>query len=304
MILAGWDSAVVLAEIEEAHQLRDAVLRELRVVARHHEGRATPRSCASGRTTTMLTNAFAPFMTSTRLPQRRDHRRGHRLRPGPRRGDPRDRDARRHRHDGRRSTSATATTCDPCSRSLLARQAGRARRRRPRSRPAPTLAITQARAARLQGRHRARLGLRRRRVLEGHRQARRGRDLADVLGARRCASRAVGPDLQAPLHEALQARAADLPGVHLGSAQRLEVGGRHRRLDRPGRRRPRAAAHRHGRARWATSRSRTQPKHGALQPVGGHHGLLRPGAQEGRDRRHRQGARSVKSDPTAPAAAP
>ena len=48
--------------------------------------------------------------------------------------------------------------------------------------PGRTLAITQARAARVQGRHRARLGLRRRGVLEGHGQARRRRHLADVLG--------------------------------------------------------------------------------------------------------------------------
>ena len=37
--------------------------------------------------------------------------------------------------------------------------------------------------SRLQGRHRARLGLRRRRLLEGHRQARRRRHLAHLLGA-------------------------------------------------------------------------------------------------------------------------
>ena len=37
VILGGWDSRVARAEIEQAHKLQIADVRELRVVARHHE---------------------------------------------------------------------------------------------------------------------------------------------------------------------------------------------------------------------------------------------------------------------------
>ena len=108
-------------------------------------------------------------------------------------------------HGRRIVYSATRTTCAPAQRTCW-RASPRRSCSSPRWPPALYLGDHAGARARLSQRHPARLGLRRRGLLEGHRQARRGRHLADVLGS----SEGVhldGPGVQAPLHQEVQARA-------------------------------------------------------------------------------------------------
>ena len=165
----------------------DADVRELRAGRPTSRSAATPRSCASGPNNDMLDERVRAVHDASADTARRADRRRHRR---PARGSAR-RSARPRTLAGidmtalefKRDSARPAAAAEE----LLAAQARRARdRRRSLHAGAHARDHTGARS-RLQGRHRARLGLRRRRVLEGHGQARRGHHLADVLGRRRCA---------------------------------------------------------------------------------------------------------------------
>ena len=185
------------------------------------------------------------------------------------------------------TTSAIRTTCDPRS--------GRCCRRSPTrswSRRTPRPRSTWASRRRAQPATRATscsAGITSTRLLEGHRQARRGRHLADLLGTPQAFTSAgltfkhlfTKKYKHAPLvYQAFtwdELNAWKWAAETAGSIAPADVD-------------PRAAAHRHA-GHAGPHHALGQAGHGPLQPVGRRHGLLRPGHQEGRDGRHRQADR-------------
>ena len=250
---AGWDSTVVLAEIEQAHKLHTPFFVSYAWSSEITQ-KSYPEVVRIGPNLDQLANAFAPFMKA----------RGYRTVAIVK-------DDTAYSQGLGTSLGAAATQAGITARTVVYKRDSHDLRpqlrgllaRKPDAlivagvvAPGLTLAITQARA----------LGYRNDILL--------GWDFVDDAFWKATGKHGTGviwptfsapaaphdrrPDVQASLPEALQAHAAGLPGLHLGSAQRLEMGGRHGRIDRrppPSCRRCRAST---CWGRWAASGSRTR----------------------------------------------